>query len=218
MNDQAQEKKSGVSSCLMFGCIGLLVLGALVGGGGYFVMKKGISAGADELYAKISADTESMDLNPAERKEADVLLVRLRDGVKSGEIGIMDIGKFGRALEESDLVAYAGLLTAKSIIDANDELTPEEKVDGALQMSRYADGMAKNRFNQADLNEVLGAIGETDQDGGVQIDDKPTADEIRDMIARAQAKADEAGLGQEGLQIDFVGELQRLVDELLGEQ
>ena len=214
MNDQPK-KKSGGASCFMFGCIGMLVLAVLVGGGGYFVVKKGMSAAADDLYAKVSADTENMDLDPAEKKEADRLLLRLRDGMKSGEIGLLDAGKLVTALEGSDLIAYAGLLTVKNIINGNEELSPEEKTDGVLQMSRYADGMAKNRFNQADLEDLLGTIGDSNSKGKVTIDDKPTADELRDLIARAKAKTDEAGLDEEGLQIDFVGELQMLVDSVL---
>ncbi|QDV05432.1 hypothetical protein Poly30_09290 [Planctomycetes bacterium Poly30] len=216
MDDPLPKKKSGAASCLIFGCVGLLLLGALMGGGGYFVLKKGMSAAADDIYARVSADTATMDLDPAERKEADELLLRLRDGVKSGEIGIMDAGKLVKALEDSDLLAYGGLLTAKTLIQSNGELSPEEKADGVLQMSRFADGMSRHLFTQADYDDLLGAIGEVGDRGSVKIDDEPTADEIRDMIARAKAKADEADLGQEGLQIDFLGELQRLVDEVLG--
>ena len=123
----------------------------------------------------------------------------------------MDAGKLVKALEDSDLIAYGGLLAVKSIVPENDELTPEEKADGELQMSRFADGMSKNRFGEAEMEEMLGPIASDDEGGN----DEPSADEIRAMIARAKTMADEAGLDEVGLQIDLVGELQSLVDQVL---
>lgn len=212
MNDQP--KKS--SGCLLYGCIGAVVLLILAAGGGYFGAKKLISVAAEEIYSDISSDMASMDLTDAERTEADGLLLQLKDGMQNGDIGFTDLPVLFQAVEDSELKEYAGLLIGKQVIEANEVLSAEEKANGGLQLSRFVDGMSKGRFGESDFNDLLATIGNETDDGSVEIKDAPTAEELRAMIGKAQSMSDEAELGPDGLQIDFVGELQTLVDKVLG--
>lgn len=212
MNDQPQKK----SGCLLYGCIGAIVLAILAGGGLYFGAKKLISGAAEAVYNEISADMENMDLTDDERIEADRLLVQLRDGMQSGEIGFTDLPVLLEAVENSDLKEYAALLTGKQVINSNADLTDEEKSNGTKQMSRFVDGMSKNRFGENEFEDLLSTIGTQADDGTIRIDEAPTADQLREMIQKAQAMSDEAGLGPDGLEINFVEELRTLVDEVMG--
>ncbi len=211
MNDQPQKK----SGCLLYGCIGAIVVAVLASGGLYFGAKKLMSKAAEAIYTDISADMEDMDLTEEERTEADGLLLQLKDGLQSGDIGFSDLPDLIEAVEASDLKEYAALLTGKRIINSNAELSDEEKSDGTKQISRFVDGMSKGRFGEQEFEDLLGSIGEQTEDGTIKIDKAPTAEQLREMIQRAQTMSDGAGLGPDGLEIDFVGELQTLVDRVL---
>lgn len=213
MNDMP-EKKKGLG-CFFYGCLGGVVLVTLAIVGVYFGIKKVMTLTADEFCDQISKDLETMDLSDEERSEADDLLFQLRDGVRSGDVGITDLPKLVEAIERSTLKEYAAVLIGKGIVNSNNELTAEERADGELQVSRFADGMSKGKFTAEDFEEVLATLGERDEEGVVEVEDEPTADEIRDMIEQLRAMTDEAGLDQEGLDIDIVAELQSLVDSVL---
>lgn len=213
MNDLPEKKKG--PGCFFYGCLGGVVLLVLAIVGTYFGAKKVMRVTADELYEEMSEDLAEQDLSDEERAQADALLVQLRDGVRSGEIGITDVPKLFEAIEGSALKEYGAVMVGNGIINSSDELSAEEKADGELQMSRFADGMSKGRFSDKDLEDVLDTL--DGQQGGVRvkIGDEPTADEIRAMIERLRSMSDEAGLGQEGLEIDIVAELQALVDSVI---
>ena len=65
------------------------------------------------------------------------------------------------------------------------------------------------------LQEVMAPIAITTPDGKMTPKDNPTDDEVRQFLAAAKQKADEAGIPDEPFELDIAAEFDKAVDQAL---
>ncbi len=199
---------------MLYGCIGLVVLGLLAAVGSYFGAKQMLKVAAGEIYESVGEEMRDMDLSDQERQDADKILVELRDGMRSGDIGLGKMPEIIEAMQDGDIISYGLLLSIRQDFAEDTTLSDDERADGKRQLGRIGDGIAKNRFGTSEMEDILGTIVTRTSDGQLEVNEDPTSDELRETAKRAKEAADQANLSEDPPPINFVGELQAILDRV----
>ena len=127
-------------------------------------------------------------------------------------------GRFMEGLPESSLIPVGIVYSIEQGYVEPSGLSDEEKAAGSVQLHRFARGMHEGSIEIDALQDVAGPIGYEDPNGQFQLNPKESVNEdmLREVIANAEAKADEAGVPAEDYMVDLSDELKRMLDESRG--
>ncbi len=213
---------------VLIGCLVALVLVVLliVGGGVYVAMSwRGWTASFAEKIA--TEAIQSSDLPEGEKGEVLVEIKRLTDGFRSGDVTFAQLEQIGKDIAEGPLIPAAIVGGFEAMYLAPSGLSDEEKQAGGLALSRVAQAVSADKIEADPLANIFDPIQTVSSTGsGVHINhpefnlhlkdpDDCTDDELREVIANAQAAADEAGMPNERLEIDASEELRAVIDRVL---
>ncbi|MCA9273170.1 MAG: hypothetical protein KDA31_09005 [Phycisphaerales bacterium] len=226
--DELRPRKSNVGKFILVGCLSIVIAGLLLGGIGTVVVWKNwrgwtanfSTAALDETLKGIHLPNE----------EHDALMQRARllaDEFVQKRITVDEFQKLGDALTESE---FMPMLIAKAMYGgyiAPSTLSDEEKARGQLVFGRLARGFVDKKLVDDDFEAVLAPLGKSGQYSiNVDSDSKSgfsmrspqqvSAEDLLEVIARAEKLAEEKELSPEPLNVDIVQELDRIVEETLG--
>lgn len=203
----------------MAGCLialGVVVVLAIIAVVVVVMNAKGWAVSLAQTGANLAID--QADLPEGEKPELKLIIGQIADGVRSGDITMEEVRAVMESLETSPAI-YAGSV---QFFDAQyvqaSGLSEEAKAAGSLALNRFAQGMIAGSLSWNDAGEVLGPIQIVDANGNERL--KPpsqvTDEEVRTVIAEAQAKADAAGVGPERAEVDVSDAFRESVERALG--
>ncbi len=214
---------------ILGGClIALAIVGVVLIAGGIFVAtnwRGWASSGVNKLVEK---GLEQSSIPEAEQQEVMAVVGSFTDEFEAGEITVEQFAKVVEALTESPIMSAMLVMGIEESYLADSELTDEEKADGSKQFSRFVRGLSEEKISATRIDDVTEPIhaapGDTDKfaihSNNLNIElknpSKVTADELRAFLANAKAEADEAGVPDEKVEIDWSDELQAAIDRGLG--
>lgn len=220
---------------MLVGCLSVLaIVIVIVAVATIFVIRsyRGWIAGGIEKAA--DAVLVEMQIDDTEQAEIMVHMTTLLDKYRSKEIDNEEFfGVFGK-LVESPLVASALVGGIDKLYFAESELSDEEKIDARVQLRRFANGLFEEQIDPSQVEAVLESVSTTTPDdndivlqyqtgpGGstqfaLRSADEVSDDDLRELIAQAKTKADEAGVEENTPEIDISDTLGIAIAEALGE-
>jgi hypothetical protein len=118
-------------------------------------------------------------------------------------------------LVESPLFAAFMVFGIESKYFNNSGLTDQEKEAGKITLARFINGLTQKEIDEGAIDEVLAHIGERQDGGGWKLREQATDQELRDLLATAKTKADEAEIPEEVEEFDPSDELKLIIDQAL---
>ncbi|USN98393.1 MAG: hypothetical protein H6810_09460 [Phycisphaeraceae bacterium] len=197
------------------GClVALGILALLVGIGAFFVAThwRGWAASGMKTVA-VQAINQS-DLPAGEKPDMVAHVEDYADAFKAGDVNVEQFTKTMQALAEGSLIPVGMVQGIEEAYVKPSGLPDEEKAAATLALQRFARGLHESKIPVDAFEAMAAPIGETNEDGDFHLKAKGevTDDMLREAIANAKSKADEAGIAQEPFVIDMSDELKKLLD------
>lgn len=174
------------------------------------------------MASAINTGTEEMlkqaDIPEGEKPEMIAHVNEYTAAFEAGDVTFEQFGRFMEGLPESSLIPVGIVYSIEQGYVEPSGLSDEEKAAGSVQLHRFARGMHEGSIEINALKDVAGPIGYEDPNGQFQLNPKESVNEdmLREVIANAEAKADEAGVPAEDYMVDLSDELKRMLDESRG--
>ncbi len=206
---------------LMIGCLAalLLVIG-IVAAGGIYLYLNARSLVADAGRQAVAAAVNESEL-PTDQKvriiaEVDALAAEF----EAGNVSFEDLQRVMEQLAEGPLLPLGAVYAVKENYLDPSELTDEEKAEGHLALNRFAQGVLAKKLGERDIEEVTAPLDKNalPNQWDLKEPDQVTPDELRELLATAKAKADEAGIPETMLEIDIAQEVSDAIDRALNPQ
>ncbi len=157
-----------------------------------------------------------MKIDDAEQGEIMGHVNTLMTRFKDKEIGFEELALVVESIAESPLVGAAIVGGVDAMYFKESGLSEEEKTEGRVQLARYAQGLREKSIDPDTLESVLDSVSTATPDGDdIQINvpeklnitlrsaDEVSDDDLREVIAQARAKADEAAIDEVPEKIDI---------------
>jgi hypothetical protein len=220
---------------LLFGCLavlGVLVLIAVIAT--VFVMRSYRGWVASGVEGAVEAVLVEMQIEEQEQGEIMGHVQTLMTKYTSKEISNEQLARVAEKLVDSPLVAASMVGVIDKLYFAQSGLSDEEKAEARLQLRRYSNGLFDEVISADSVEMVLASVSTNTPDGndivlqyqagpggGTQFalrsQDEVSDDDLRELVAQAQAKADEAGVESNPAEIDLSDTLGIAIAEALGE-
>ena len=220
---------------MLVGCLAVLgVVVLIIVIGTIFVVRsyRGWIAGGVEKAT--DAVLVEMQLDDQEQTEIMAHVTTLLDKYTSKEIDNEEFFGVFAKLVESPLVAAAMVGGIDKLYFAKSDLSDDEKAAARVQLRRYANGLFEKQIDKDSIEVVLASVSTTTPDDddirlqyqagpngtteyALRSPDQVSDDDLRELVAAAQAKADEAGVEANPPEIDISDTLGIAIAEALGE-
>ncbi len=210
--DTTRVEKSRVPTCLAIGC-GLLAVGftgLLLGG--WWLASHAREWGADLAYETLEQGLEEVDLEEEQRVSILADLARLSDGVKDGRVGLAELEEFVESLSEGPFLPKAAVIAAERIVIEPSELSADEKVEASIHLQRVARGLHEGSITRDEALAVLEPIDRSPGPDDLELEEHPSVENVRAMVAAAKAEADEKEIPVETFEVDLAAEIRQAVD------
>lgn len=210
--EKQPQKQRRIPSCLLFGC-GLLAFGGLLlvllAWWSYGHVREWAAAGA---YEAVSATIAEAQLEPAQRSAILADLARLRDGFASGEVSLKQAQQFFESLSSGPFLPVAAVIATDRLVLEPSDLSPEEKLEGRIHLERIARGLHEGSIANKEALALLETIDQDPAQDDYNFERKPTLEEVRALIAKTKALADEREIPVETFDVDLAAEVHQAVD------
>ncbi len=211
-HDETQVEKRRIPTCLMVGC-GIMALGATIAGfGGWWAYLHFRQWAASAAEAGMVDLVDQSPLEESQRISIKADLARLCDGFAEGQVGIEDFEEFADTLGDGPFFPMAGVMAAEQLVLEPSELTEDEKVEGRIHLERIARGLYEKSITTREAFVVLDPVNATHDPDDFRLEESPSAEEVRAVIANAKAKADSKEIPVEPFEVDMAAEIKRAVD------
>lgn len=212
----------------LIGCgIALAVVLLLLIGAGVFIAVKwrdfaasGMSSGMTQLIAE-------MPIDDAEKAETQLVVDDFIERFRTGAISLEQLGRVIEQVAESPVLPAGVAMGVGNAYFKDSGLSEEEKVDGRLQLTRLAYGLADETVDTNELRVILAPLradpGDTEviqfdlqgQNIRMKVPQNTTDEELREFIEAARASADSNGLPETPPPFDLSGELDAAIKRAL---
>lgn len=209
------EKRRG-SGCRTGCLISVLVVLALILIVAFIVVRNWRGWVAGQMTVAFDAMLEASDLPAQEQLEVKEQLTRVTDAFREGRISGDQFGQILQQLAESPLMASLIVTVAETKYLSKSGLTEEEKGAGRQNLGRFVLGLNNGDIDEQVLDEVMAPIADRNSDGGWDLRDEVSDDQLRVFLATVKTKADEAEVPVEVEPIDPSEEFRRIIDDVLG--
>jgi hypothetical protein len=187
-------------------CAGCLTLG-------YY---KGKPMMAEAIRQTMAAPLDSSRLPEAQKKRIQACIDRFMGAVKEGKSGLVEITTIAGEL---DAGPYDELTLLELARDRIAGLLEEEETrwkDASQVIDRLARGIAEGRIAEERVDRVLDSLTDKSDPMGPKIKQSLTEVEAEDFLEAAAKEADRAKIPDEPYKVDLAGELEKVVDKVLG--
>lgn len=209
---RASFRRGGVpKGCL----IAIAVVLALIIGVGIWVAVswKGWAAGLAKQATVAMVEQSKL---PEDQKTAIVTRVnQVADDWAAGKISNDQIGQVMKAIAESPVLSMALVEGADEKYIAISGLSDEEKNDGRRSLQRFGRGVVEKSISEAEVQTLVGMVTYKDPQGGTQLKQSLTTDELKAFLAQAKKSADDAKVPDEEYKINYAAELNKAIDKAL---
>lgn len=176
----------------------------------------------DRLAAKVAVTTvravvEESPLSPEQQKQLMQRVEDLGDRYAKGEVTAEELAEVAERLAEEESVVTAGLVYVLET-QVLDQAEIDEELRGRLKRvtDRLARGVIEDNIDVEELKPLLENIFEETPEGPkVKPDLKP--EDFGKFLESAEKIADEAEIPDEPYEIDFLEEVDKIIDEVLND-
>lgn len=210
------KKRSALATCLT-GCLIVAVVIAVLGIIAIVWISRNwrdwaSSFGADALKQTI----QQTDLPQEEVNDINVQIDRVAEAFRAGDLSAEQMGAFFENFVKSPLMTTIAMaMVDKKYIEPSG-LSDEEKAEARVTVQRFMRGAIDQKISEADVDKAMEPVSTRKPDGGMELKDKVTDDELKAFLAAAKKDADAAEIPQQVEAVDPSEEFKRLVDETLG--
>lgn len=221
---------------LLVGCgIVILILILLVGIGVFFVATSWRGWTASISTDAIDKILTESNIDPAEHAEVMAHIETLMQRFEDKDITVDQLGKVIKNIGESPVIPSAMVMGIDSLYIAESDLEDSEKTQGRIDLARFTQGLFDESIDPDAINDVLAPVTtKTPDDNDIRLNltidstngrsitalrsaDEVTAEDLRELIAIAKAKADEAEVTQTPVPVDLSDAIAKAIGIALGE-
>jgi len=208
-----RERGGIVAGCLI--ALGVLLLIGIIGG--IWLSQNWRWVVANPFRAALVQGIEESRIPEDQQKQMIAEIDQLTEDFKSGKLSMQQLSRVFEEIGESPLLPVGTVYFIDEQYFAKSGLTEEEKQAGRLHLNRYARGIYEEDIARNDVERVVDPIADTSGDS-IQFrpPEQVTDDELREMIRRAEEKADQVGVPEEMWEINFAEEFSAAIDRALG--
>lgn len=219
---------------LLVGCgvvLGIVVIAAVVAGVWISQSWRGWTSSAIRKGTN-QALTEAQ-IDPVEQQEIMVHVDDLMNRFENGDITLEQLGTIAEQIAKSPIVPAAMVIITDNLYIDQSELSDEEKADARVQLARYAQGVKDKAIDPESAQEVLDPISTDTPDSNdivlninynesgkktraLRSADEVSAEDLRAVVEKARAFADDAGISETPDEIDLSDELGAAIDRAMG--
>jgi hypothetical protein len=199
--------------CLVMAVISLVVVGIVA----YWVSQNWrdwtSTVGAQGVMQAVNAS----DLPQQEKREIEVQVDRVADAFRNERLSVDQMGTIIEKLTQSPLMSTIVVSTADAKYINRSGLNDEEKAQARVTLHRFVRGAVDGKIDENSVNETLEHIADRQQNGGWQLRDQVSDEQLRAFLDTAKTKADEAQVPDEPDEFDPSDEVKRIIDETMNE-
>lgn len=210
-------KKKSSKGCLIaaVGCLVIpLFLCVLIGATTYVKLKNLVPQALKQARTEIK---NSKELNQKQKDDLLVEVQRIEDGIESGDISLITLAQLGPVLARADRAVLFGVFQTYAKEKKRHGLSPKEMQKAELVFQRFSAGMLNQAIDGDTAEQVLAKYMQKDQNGlykqklfGL------SKDEYKSFIEDMKTLADNAGIPESDIEVDYAAALRELLDDLMG--
>jgi len=220
LSSHTREKKRSFGKPLLIGCFGLLVLVALlVGGGTFWVFTKGKPVVSSWVREKIVDEIKSTGLSETQQAALTSEIDRVTEAFKQGEISFEDLMRILEGLEQSPALSALKYYKAQGNPLDRPTITDAQREAAMLTIRRFIFGVFDERIPDTAVEDLIDPF-ILDSSRGKGIDELEfrsdiTDDELFAALAKAKTLSDDAGIPEHNLSPDIAREVREIINRIL---
>lgn len=211
-------QKQGMStgSKVGIGCgIAALLFVILLVVGFFYVKSKAREFGADIASSMMKSGLEEFDIPAEQLTRINTRIDSIAQRFKDGEMDLDQVGAIFEEIGESPLLsAGMALFFQRSYLNESG-LSDNEKATAEIAVQRFTRGVIDKKIPEKTSQEIIDSISVKDEDGRRELRKNLTDDELRTFVEAITTAADEAGIPEEVLEINFADEFDKAVDQAM---
>ena len=205
---------------LLSGClIALAVVVILAVAGGIYAWTQWRGVAASLATRGITAVVEQLELSDEDEQLILTRVDELAEDFKAKNVTVAQLLEVATNLAESPLKQAVAVYAVEKNYFEDSGLSVEEKADASLQLGRLARGVYEEKISYDEMQEAMDEIVvQSIGNDTVTFREPETVDDddLRRLISKVKAAADEAEIPNEPFEIDIAAEFIKAIDEALG--
>ncbi len=177
---------------------------------------KGKPMMVEAFRQEMAAPLDSARLPETQKKRIQACIDRVMGEVKDGKRGLTDLTMIATELDSGPYDELTLLeLTRDRIGGLLEEDEPRWK-NASRVIDRFARGIAEGRIAEDRVDRVLDSVTDKSDPTGPKVKRSLTEVEAEDFLEAAAKEADRAKIPDEPYKVDLAGELEKVVNKVLG--
>lgn len=219
-HSQPSEKKSSLKRPLLFGCLGILVVLALmIGGGIYWLTTSGKVFISDWARDGIMEHIEKSELPKEQQAALKVEIDRVAKGFQDGEIDFEELLRIIEGIEQSPAINVIKYYEAQGNPLDRPSITDAQRKAAMLTIKRFIYGVFEDQIPETAVEDIIDPF-ILDSSRGKGLDELQFRTDVSDeeifaALEKAQKLADDAGVGHSNLTPDIARAVRGVVDRIL---
>jgi hypothetical protein len=208
-----QQSSGGCGWGILLGCGGLMLMVILLCGGSVWWASQNVERLAGMAVRQvIVALINDSDLPAQEKTEVIAQVDRVVNAFVDKKITQEDMQKIFDELQKSPVFAIIGAWGLDKMFIEPSGLSSEEKEAGRRTLERVMRGLMEKKISEQAFQQTMPRQA---QPGQPPRNDRLTDEEVRDMLTKMKKLADDAGIPDEGYDVDVGDEVKKVVDKAL---
>lgn len=213
---QAPKSKNSWKKPLLFGCLGILVLGCICAGiVTWWAATKGKAFVANAAGDGITQMIKELDLPEKQQRELTHEIDRLVEGLESDKISLSQMGTIMDKIGDSPLATAMQIYSAESKIIDKSGLSKAEQDEADITLHRFIFGVLEDRIPESAIDELLSPLLKNPDKRNFKFRNDVTDAELRAALSTAKAHADNAGIRKGDITPNLAREIRRIIDSIL---
>lgn len=183
---------------------------------GFWVYRNAKSLAADGVVTISSEVIKESELPPEQQEQLIARIEDLGDRYSEGEVTLEQLAQVGEKLAEDESVIVAGVVyfVQNQLLD---EAPIEEEVRAEMKqtLQRLARGVIEEQIDLEDLRGLADNLIEEKPDGSYQLKPDLSEEDFAGILESAKEIADTAEIPDEPYEVDFLEEVDEVIDEVL---
>ena len=220
LSSHTPKKKSFFTRPLFLGCLGFLILLALlIGGGVVWLVTSGKETVSNWARDEIVKQIEDFGLPAAQQTALVSEIDRLTDGFLEGEITLKDLVQIQEHIDQSPALNILKYYEAEGNPLERPSITDAQREDAMLTIRRFVFGVFEDRIPDTAIEDLIDPF-ILASSTGKSLDELQFRTDISDeelfaALSKAQKLADDAGIRKSNLTPDIAREVRSVVDRIL---
>jgi hypothetical protein len=210
-----QQSSGGCGWGILLGCgVVALVLMLVCGGSVWWASRNVERLAAMAVRQVIVALVNDSDLPAQEKTEVIAQVDRVVNAFADKKITQEDMQKIFDELQKSPIFAIIGAWGLEKMFIEPSGLPNEEKEAGRRTLERVMRGLMEKKISEQAFQQSMPRQAQP-QPGKALRNDRLTDEEVREMLTKMKKLADDAGIPDEGFNVDVGDEVKKVVDKAL---